>query len=113
MIKRKQKWKWTHKKSFKMKSIRKSKFKMNFKKIKIIIPFLLIFIYLYINNNNKINQIHITKICICTMVKQENLYIREYLEHYKSYGVNKIFIYDNNDINDEKPEDMISDYIKS
>ena len=48
-----------------------------------------------------------------TMAKQENLYIREYLEHYKSYGINKIFLYDNNDIDGEKPEDVISDYIKS
>ncbi len=47
------------------------------------------------------------------MNKNEKLYIREYLEHYKSYEKNKIFIYDNNDINYEKQEDVISYYIKS
>ena len=54
-----------------------------------------------------------TKICICTIAKEENLYIREYIEHYKKYGVNKIYLYDNNDINGEKFEDVIDDYIKS
>ena len=54
-----------------------------------------------------------TKICICTIAKQENLYIREYLEHYKKYGVNKIYLYDNNDIDGEKFEDVIQDYINS
>ena len=107
----KRKYKWSHKKIFKIKRLKRStKFKMDFIKIKITIPFLLLFIYLYIYRYTKLNE---TKICICTMVKQENLYIREYLEHYKSYGINKIFIYDNNDIDDEKPEDVISDYIKS
>ena len=111
MIKRKQKW--SHKKSLKIRLIKKSKFKMNFRQIKVIFPFLFLFIYLYLSRNLKTNQINKTKICICTLVKQENLYIREYLEHYKSYGINKIFLYDNNDIDGEKPEDIISDYIKS
>ena len=52
-------------------------------------------------------------ICICTLAKNENLYIREFIEYYKNYGVDKIFLYDNNDINGEKFEDVISDYIKS
>ena len=52
-----------------------------------------------------------TKICLCTTGKRENLYVREYIEHYKNYGVDKIFIYDNNDINGEKFEDVIRDFI--
>ena len=113
MIKRKKKW--NHKKRLKIRHIIEFLIEMNFITIKLIFPFLLLFFYLYINRYKKIkiNQINKTKICICTMAKQENLYIREYLEHYKSYGINKIFLYDNNDIDGEKPEDVISDYIKS
>ena len=54
-----------------------------------------------------------TKICICVLAKQENLYIREYLNHYKNYGINKVYLYDNNDIDGEKFEDAIDDFIKS
>lgn len=40
-------------------------------------------------------------------------YAREFVEHYKLYGVDKIFIYDNNDINGEKFENVLSDYISN
>ena len=53
-----------------------------------------------------------TKVCICTPVKKENRYIKEYVEHYKKYGVDKIFIYDNNEIDGERLENVIGDYIK-
>ena len=53
------------------------------------------------------------KVCLCTVGKEENKYIREYVEHYFKYGVDKIFLYDNNDINGEKFEDVISDYINA
>ena len=49
--------------------------------------------------------------CICTLGKKENKYIREYIGHYKALGVDKIFLYDNNDIDDEKFEDVLSDYV--
>ena len=51
------------------------------------------------------------KVCLCTLGKKENRYIREYVEHYKKYDVDKIYLYDNNDINGEKFEDVIDDYI--
>ena len=35
------------------------------------------------------------------------MYVNEFVEHYKAIGYNKIFIYDNNDINGEKFEDVI------
>ena len=54
-----------------------------------------------------------TKVCICTPVKNENRYLKEYVEHYKKYGLDKIFIYDNNDINGEKLENVIGEYIKN
>jgi hypothetical protein len=59
------------------------------------------------NNKNNINM----KVCICTLGKSENRYIREYVQHYEIYGVDKIFLYDNNDINGERFDEVIKDYI--
>ena len=53
------------------------------------------------------------KVAVCAIAKNENLYIREWVEHYKSIGVSKIFLYDDNYINGEKFGDVIGDYIKS
>ena len=44
------------------------------------------------------------KICICTIAKCENKYINEFIEYYKKYGVDKIYLYDNNDLNGENFE---------
>ena len=52
-------------------------------------------------------------VCIFTIGKMENRYIREFVEHYKNYGINTIFLYDNNDINGENFEDVISDYVNN
>ena len=54
-----------------------------------------------------------TKVCICSVGKKENKYIKEFVEHYKALGVDKIFLYDNNDIDDEKFDDILSDYVKN
>ena len=42
------------------------------------------------------------KICLCTLIKNDNLYINEFIEYYHSIGVNKIILGDNNDLNGEK-----------
>ena len=52
-----------------------------------------------------------SNICICSIGKNENLYIREYIEHYFRLGVDKIFIFDNNDIEDENFENNLIDII--
>lgn len=52
-----------------------------------------------------------SKICIWTLGKEENKYIREFVEHYKNYGVDKIYLYDNNEVNGERFENVIDDYI--
>ena len=52
------------------------------------------------------------KVALCAIVKNENLYIREWINWYKHIGISKIFLYDNNDIDGEKLEDVINDYIK-
>ena len=46
-------------------------------------------------------------IALCAIAKNENLYIREWVEHYKNIGVSKIFLYDNNDIDGERFEEVI------
>jgi hypothetical protein len=102
----------------------KSKFKFNINKIKIYIflTFLFISIFLHKNFNSlfvKINKPKIIyniynnniKVCLCTPCKNENRYIREFVEYYKNYGIDKIFLYDNNDKNGEKLEEVIGDYV--
>ena len=64
------------------------------------------------NNITEINQINKLKVCICTLGKKENKYIREFVSHYRKYGVDKIFLYDNNNLNDERFDNIISDYLK-
>ena len=50
-------------------------------------------------------------VALCAIGKNENKYIREWVEWYKKLGVTKIFLYDNNDIYGERFEDVIGDYI--
>lgn len=53
------------------------------------------------------------KVCICTCAKNENKYIREFVEYYLNYGIDTIFIYDNNDINGERFETPLEYYIRT
>jgi len=53
------------------------------------------------------------KVALCAIVKNENLYIREWINYYKDMGINKIILYDNNDIDGERLEGIISDYIEN
>lgn len=53
------------------------------------------------------------KTLICCIGKNENRYIREYVEYYKWLGVTHIRLYDNNDVDGEHFEDVISDHINS
>ena len=72
-------------------------------------------IQIQMNNQEQIKEeinINNTKVCLCTLGKNENRYIREFVKHYEKYGVDKIFLYDNNDIEGEKFEDVINDYIE-
>jgi hypothetical protein len=49
---------------------------------------------------------------ICVIAKQENRYIKEFVNYYRKLKVTKIFLYDNNDLNGEYFEDILSKYIK-
>lgn len=55
--------------------------------------------------NTKIN------VCLGAIAKNENNYIREWVEHYKNLNFNKIFLFDNNDLNGETFDSVIKDYI--
>ena len=77
---------------------------------KIILFVLLIFTiiiweFLIYNKNNEI------KVCMCSPVKKENHYLKEFVQHYKSYNVDKIFLYDNNDLNGEHLESVLNEYV--
>ena len=53
------------------------------------------------------------KIALCCIAKKENEYIRFFVEYYKALCFDKIFIYDNNDPDNERFEEVINDYIQS
>ena len=46
------------------------------------------------------------------LITKINRYIREFVEHYKKYGVDKIYLYDNNNIDGERFEEVINEYIE-
>ena len=48
---------------------------------------------------------------MCSIGKLENLYVRDFIIYYLELGVDKFYIYDNNEINGEKFEDVIQDFI--
>jgi len=52
-------------------------------------------------------------ICICSICKDENLYIKEFVDYYFKLGIDKLFIYDNNEINGENIRGILSEYIKN
>lgn len=80
----------------------------------------LVFIYVSYYNfnfllflfNKKNNNIKMFKICLCVIGKNENYYIKEFINYYEKIGYNHIFLYDNNDLNDERFEDVINNEIK-
>ena len=73
----------------------------------------IIIIFLFISNyKNKTNQFDYKrndniKIALCTMGREENLYAEEFIEYYINLGINHLFIYDDNENNTEKINDVI------
>lgn len=46
------------------------------------------------------------KVLLCCILKLENHYLEEWVRHYKKLGIDKIVIYDNNDVDGEHIEDI-------
>ena len=63
-------------------------------------------------NINKDNTIKLA-VAICVIAKEENLYIKEFINHYKNLGVKKIFLYDNNELNGENFNDILNEEIRN
>ena len=51
------------------------------------------------------------KVLLCAIAKMENHYIREWVEHYKRLGFDNICLYDNNEVEGERFDEVIGDYI--
>ena len=79
-------------------------------KFKLLILFLLLiyFIVFIFKENLKTKDV-----ALCMIAKNENLYIKEFVEYYKNLGIKKIYLYDNNDINGENFNTILNSYINS
>ena len=62
-------------------------------------------IFLHKSPNDKEN----IKIALCTMGKNENLYVNEFIEYYIKLGIDHIFIYDDNEHDKEKIKSVINE----
>ena len=69
--------------------------------------------YCFINENFCIEYSKkVLNILLCIIIKNENIYLRQFIDYYFEIGVNKIIILDNNDLNNgEILEEVIKDYI--
>ena len=56
----------------------------------------------------QIQKKKVIKIALCTMAKEENLYVKEFISYYIKLGVDKIFIYDDNNLDSENIIDEIN-----
>ena len=50
------------------------------------------------------------KVALLAIVKNENRYLPEWCQWYKDIGIDKIYLYDNNDLDGERPEDVLSEF---
>ena len=88
----------------------KNKFKiiinLNFNNILKFFIYIIIFILFDLIPKNKIKKQ--IKVCLCVIGKKENKYIKEFINHYKLLGYDHIYIYDNNNIDDERMDQIIN-----
>lgn len=67
-------------------------------------------------SNKNIDYSYIQKkfsICICSICKNENLYIKEFVEYYLKLGIDKLIIYDNNENDGENVREILTEYIRN
>ena len=58
-----------------------------------------------------IKLLHRLKVLLCTIGKEENKYIKEFINHYRKLKIKKIILYDNNNIDGENFKDILKNYI--
>jgi hypothetical protein len=80
---------------------------------KLIVPLMVLKIIFHQKTNKILKNPNDLKVCLCTLGKMENRYAREFVEHYKKYDIDKIFIYDNNEIAGETFDLVLPDYINN
>ena len=69
--------------------------------------FLILNFCMYFKNEKEI------KVALCTMGKNENLYVNEFVQYYSKLGIDHIFIYDDNDPETEKISDALDEIHKN
>ena len=74
--------------------------------------FIIIFFFSYMMFK-KIHSKYLINTALCVVAKRENRYIKEFVEYYKNLGITHIFLYDNNDIEDENFNNILKDYINN
>ena len=79
-------------------------------KIKVKILIIIIFCFIEIKIRRRESK---SKVLICTIAKEENKYINEFVAHYRRMKIKKIILYDNNDINGEKFDDILKNDINN
>ena len=71
-----------------------------------------IIIYIFFCNHYYKKKYEKIKVCLCVIGKLENIYAKEYVNHYKKLGYDHIYIYDNNNNNSERFSDILFEEIK-
>ena len=77
-------------------------------KFKLLFIFIFLFNFKYEDEQNNYKRNNNIKIALCTMGKDENLYANEFIKYYINLGVNHLFIYDDNDDDEEKINDIMN-----
>ena len=65
------------------------------------------YIIFIVNRQNSYSDKKEINVALCTMGKEENLYLNEFIGYYLKLGVNHIFIYDDNEPDIEKITNII------
>ena len=52
------------------------------------------------------------KVALCIVARRENKYIKEFVDYYRKLGIKKIFLYDNNNDNEENFESVLKKEIQ-
>lgn len=55
---------------------------------------------------------YVKNVALAVIVKNENKYLKEYVEYYKKLGINHIYIGDNNDSDGEELEEVLYEYLE-